>query len=84
MEDAISGAEIASCFLTLAIARLLLCLWLGEGPVRSWLALLWFRSALCSVTGPGCASELFARKFSHFLIVFFLSGYPTVWVAISC
>ena len=41
MEDAISGAKIAPCLLALAIACLPLCLQLGEGLVRSQLALLW-------------------------------------------
>ena len=74
VEDAISGAEIAPCFLTLAIACLPLCLWWQEGPVRSWLALLWFCSLLYSVSRPGCASELFTRKFSLSLsLSFFFS-----------
>ena len=34
-EDAISGAEIAPRLPALAVARLPLCLWCGEEPVRS-------------------------------------------------
>ena len=41
VEDAISGAEIAPHLLALAVACLPLCLWWGDGPVHSWLALLW-------------------------------------------
>ena len=41
VEDAISGAEIASGLLALAVARLPLCLQWGEGPVLSRLSLLW-------------------------------------------
>ena len=42
VEDAISGAEIASGLLALAVARLPLCLQWVEGPVHSQLALLWY------------------------------------------
>ena len=42
VEDAISGAKIAPHLLSLAATRLPLCLWQGEGPVSSWLALLWY------------------------------------------
>ena len=42
VKGAISGAEIAPRLLALAVTHLSLCLWLGEGPVRSWLALLWY------------------------------------------
>ena len=44
VEDAISGAEIVIvlCLLALAVASLPLCLWRGDGPVHSWLALLWY------------------------------------------
>ena len=44
VEDAISGAEIviAPCLLALVVASLPLCLRRGDGPVRSWLALLWY------------------------------------------
>ena len=42
VEDAVSGAEIAPCFPALAGALLPLCLWRGDGPVHSQLALLWY------------------------------------------
>ena len=42
VEDALSGAEIAPCFLALAVAHLPLCLWRGDRPVHSRLALLWY------------------------------------------
>ena len=42
VEDAISGAEIAPCFLALAVAHLPLCLWRGDRPVHSRLSLLWY------------------------------------------
>ena len=40
----VSGAETgaAACLLALAVAHLPLCLWQGEGPVCSWLPLLWY------------------------------------------
>ena len=42
VEDAISGAEVASRLRALAVARLPLCLQWVEGPVHSQLALLWY------------------------------------------
>ena len=41
VEDAISGAKIASHLLALAAAHLPLCLQWGKGLIRIWLALLW-------------------------------------------
>ena len=41
MQDAISGAKIASHLLALAAAHLPLCLQWGKGLIRIWLALLW-------------------------------------------
>ena len=43
------------------------------------------RSSLCSVSKPGCAlGQSFSRESSLSRFYFFpLSGYPTVWVAIS-
>ena len=81
VEDAISGAEIASCLPALAVACLPLCLWCGEGPIRSWLVLLWY-----SLNPLFCEwAKLCLRVFcGKILSLFFsLSGYPTVWVAIS-
>ena len=40
VEDAISGTKIASRLLALTVVRLPLCFRLGNGPVRSQLALL--------------------------------------------
>ena len=42
VEDAVSGAKIAPCPPALAVARLPLCLWWVEEPVRSQLAVLWY------------------------------------------
>ena len=81
VEDAISGAEIASCLPALAVACLPLCLWCREGPIRSWLVLLWY-----SLNPLFCEwAKLCLRVFcGKILSLFFpLSGYPTVWVAIS-
>ena len=83
--DAVSGAEIAPCLLALAVASLPLYLWWGNGPARSWLTLLWYSlHPLFSEQARLCLRlKLFLGKFSLFLF-FSLSGYPTVWVAISC
>ena len=61
MEDAVSGAEIASCLLALAVARLPLCLQQGHGPVRTQLALLcYFLNALfCEQARRHLRLELF-------------------------
>ena len=86
MEDAGSGAEIAPCLLALAVAHLPLCFWQGEWPVRIWLAL--FRCALsplfCEQTRL-CLRAFHekALSLSFFLNFLSLSGYPTIWVAIS-
>ena len=66
VKDAISGAEIAPCFLALAVARLPLCLWRGDGPVRSQLALLWYslNSLFCEQGRLCLRLELFMGKFS--------------------
>ena len=76
VENAISGAEIAPCLLALVVAHLPLCLQLGDGPVHSQLALLWY-----SLTPFFCEQP---RGSSLSLSLFFpLSKDPTVWVAIS-
>ena len=84
VEDALSGAEIVPSPSGSGY-RLPLCLWWGQGPVHSWLALLWHLLNPFSVGGPGCALKLFAGKFSLSLSLslFPLSGYPIVCVAIS-
>ena len=66
MEDAISGAEIASRLLALAVARLPLCLWQGSGPVLSQLALLWYslNPLFCEPARLCLTLELFVGKFS--------------------
>ena len=70
VEDNISGAEIAPCLPAVAVACLPLCLRQGKGPVPAgWLS-FGIGSILCSVSGPSCALEFFAGKFSLF---FFLS-----------
>ena len=53
VDDAPSGAEIAAapCLLAPGL-HACLCLQGGEGPVCSRLALLWYRSVLCSVLSP--------------------------------
>ena len=79
MEDAISGAEIASRLLALAVARLPLCLWQGSGPVLSQLALLWYSlNPLFREPARLCLTlELFVGKFS-------LSLFPlSLWLSHS-
>ena len=72
VEDAVSGAKIAPCLLALAVTHLPLCLWWGDGPVHSWLDLLW-----CSLNPLFCEwarlcfkLELFRGKFSLFFFPF--------------
>ena len=80
VEDAISGAEIASCLPALDVAHR------GMGPVHSQLALLWYSfNPLFHEPARLCLGlELFVGKFSLSLFSFFLlSGHPTVRVAIS-
>ena len=82
-EDAISGAEFAPLWLWLSPA----CLPASSGGRASpRLALLWysFSPLFCERVWQCLRLELFAGKFSLSLSSFFpLSGYPTVWVAIS-
>ena len=87
VKDAISGAEVAPCLPALAVACLTLCLLWGEQPVCSWLA--FFRcllnSLFCEWARLHLRLELYMGRFSFSLsLFFFLSGHPTVWVAISC
>ena len=56
VEDAVSGAEIAPCLPAVAVtSSRQMGLWWGDGPVYSWLALLWHLVNPFSVGGPGCA-----------------------------
>ena len=75
VEDPISGAKIALCLPALAIARLLLCLQWGNGPVRSQLVLLWYSlSPLLHEQAWLCLRlELFMGKFSLSLSFLILS-----------
>ena len=75
VEDAISGAEIAPHLPALAVAHLPFCLRLGDEPVRSRLALLWysFSPLFCEWVWQCLRLELFAGKFSlSFLFFIFL------------
>ena len=84
VEDAFSGAKIAPRLLALDVACLPLCLWRGDGPIRSRLALLWYllNPLFCELARLRLRLELFVGKFS---LSFFssLSGFPMVLVAIS-
>ena len=80
----VSGVETAPCLPALAIACLPLCLRWGDGLVCSQLALLWClcNPLFCEWASLRLRLELFAGKYSLSLF-FSLSGYPTVWVAVS-
>ena len=75
VEDAVSGAEIAPCLLALAVTCLPLCLWWGDGPVHSWLALLWhsLNPLFCVGARLWLRLELFVGQFSLSLSLFFFS-----------
>ena len=75
VEDAISRSEIAHYLPALAVACLPLCLWSGDGPVRSRLALLWYslNSLFCEQGRLCLRLELFTGKFSLSLFFFSLS-----------
>ena len=93
VEDAISGAEIAPHLLALALTHLPLGHQQGEGLVHSCLALLWYSfsplffewTKLCLRAFPGKVFFFFfpLSLSLSFFFFFFLSGYPTVWAAIS-
>ena len=81
VEDAVSGAEIAPCLPAVAVtSSRQMGLWWGDGQVYSWLALLWNSTnpLFCEQARLCLRLELFVGKF-----FFSLSGYSTVWVAIS-
>ena len=85
VEDAISGAEIAPCLPALVVACLPLFLWWGDGPVCSPLSPFWcLLSRLLSKWArlPLGLSFFGESSLSHSFSLS-LSGYPTVWVAIS-
>ena len=78
VEDAISGAEIAPRLPTLAVTWLPLCFQWGRGRSTAGQLSSGIHSILCSVSGPSCASELFAGMFSlslslSFFFYFFLA-----------
>ena len=75
VEDAVSGAEFSPCLLALAVVCLPLCLWQGERPVHSWLALLWYslNPLFCERAQQCPRLELVPGKFSLSLILFSLS-----------
>ena len=66
VEDAVSEPKIAPCLSAPAVAHLPLCLKQGDGPVRSWLVLLWnsLSPLFCEHTRLCLRLELFAGKFS--------------------
>ena len=66
MENAISGAEIAPHLLALVVSHLPLCLCWGDGPVHSWLSLLWYllNPLFCEPARLCLRLELFTGKFS--------------------
>ena len=80
---------ICHLLMALAVARLPVCLQWGDGPVCSWLALLWYslNPLFYEQTRLHLRLELCSGKLSLSIFFFFflsLSGYPTVWVALSC
>ena len=82
IEDAISGAEIAPFRLWLSPACLSAS---GGGWANLQLLALWFSLSplFCEQAWQCLRLELFMGKFSLSLSFFSLSGYPTIWVAIS-
>ena len=81
----VSGVKIAPCLLALAFACLSLFLQWREGLVCSLLAPpLVFIQSFVLWEGQGTLGYSFLQESSLFLFFWFsLSGYPTVWVAIS-
>ena len=85
VEDAVSGPEISSHLLALAVTHLpFYYVWRGDGPGHSQLAFLWYllNPLFCEPARLCLRLELFVGKFSLSLSLFFLSGYPAVWIAI--
>jgi len=75
VEDAFSGAKIAPRLLALDVACLPLCLWWGDGPIHSRLALLWYllNPLFCEQIRLHLRLEFFMGKFSLSLSFFSLS-----------
>ena len=74
VEDAISGAKIASGLLALAVACLLLCFPWKEGPIHSRLALLWYSvNPLFCEQARLCLRAFRGKGLSFSLSLFFLS-----------
>ena len=73
VEDAFSGAKIAPRLLALDVACLPLCLWRGDGPIRSRLDLLWYllNPLFCEQVRLHLRLEFFMGKFSLSLSLFF-------------
>ena len=78
VEDAISGAEIAPRLLALAVARLLLCLWWGDGQVCSWITLLWY-----SLNPLFCEQARLCLRLELFMGNFSLSLFFSLWLSYS-
>ena len=81
VEDAISGAEIAPRLPTLAVTWLPLCFQWGRGRSTAGQLSSGIHSILCSVSGPSCASELFAGMFSLSLSLSFF--FTSFWLSHS-
>ena len=81
VEDAVSGADIAPHLLAL-LSPTCLCLQQGEGPVHSWLALLWYSLIPLFCEQARLCFRAFRGKVLS-LSFFFSLAIPTVWVAIS-
>jgi len=66
VEDAVSGLRLPPVFWLWLFAHLPLCLWRGEGPVCSQLALLWYllNPLFCEWAWLHIRLEPFTRKFS--------------------
>ena len=75
VQDAISGAEIAPHLLALAVARLPLCLWQGEGPICRCLALLWYSCHPLFCEQARLCLRAFPGKVLSLSLFFFLSSY---------
>ena len=77
VENFVSGVKTVPCLLALAVTCLPLCLRQGNGPVHSWLALLWYslNPLFCEQARLRLRLELFEGKFS-----FSLSFFSSLWI----